>query len=860
MVSGEEVRQMKVAVIGAGKMGLPLACQFAHMGAKVIACDLRDSVVDAINKGQCPIDEPGLSELLSEVVGSGKLSATTETVRAVAESEVVVVIVPVLLTRDHHADLTAVEEVSSQIAQGLRPGMMVSYETTVPVGTTRERLRPLLEKSGLKAGVDFDLLYSPERVKSHYVLQFLRKNPKVVGGITTAARERGAEFYSQYLGAPVIKADSLEAAELTKLAGMIYRDVNIALSNELSRYAERKGIALPSVIESANTDGEAGILMPGIGVGGHCTPVYPYFLIDDAESQGVPVQLAVLSRQINDGQAKWAIERLRRALGTLDGRRVLILGLAFRPGVKEHLLSPAYLLDSELRLHGAETYVNDPLYSDEEIRSCQLQPGSLDDEQGFDALVLNTAHTEYAELNWAVMANRGVQAVIDGRGQWSSELVRNAGVLYLGVGSAAQSDLIPTLSQVPITRPLIGFQEIAAASRVIRSRWLTQGAEVAAFEKDFSVYVGSPNACAVSSCTAALHLALLAVGVEPGDEIITVSHSFVATANSIRYCGATPVFVDIDPETFNIDPEKIEVAISQKTRAILCVHQMGMPCDLASILDIAHKHNLPVVEDAACAIGSEIQWQNEWQKIGKPHGDIACFSFHPRKLVTTGDGGMLTTANPEYDHQFRLRRQHCMNISDSARHQASDVAFESYIDLGFNYRLTDIQAAIGREQLRRLPEIIKTRRSLAQRYHEMLSDIDGLKLPHEPDWGRSNWQSYCVRLPEELDQRQVMRSMLNSGVATRRGVMCAHRELAYPRGTWSCGNISCGSFQEPCSHLRASERAQDHCIILPMFHDMCETQQRTVVGALQNAVRTQRPRVYKTESQLLPVSGSEESA
>ena len=245
---------------------------------------------------------------------------------------------------------------------------------------------------------------------------------------------------------------------------------------------------------------------------------------------------------------------------------------------------------------------------------------------------------------------------------------------------------------VPVARPHLGQEEVSAAGRAILSGWVTQGPEVAAFEREFAAYVGAPHACAVSSGTTALHLALLAVGVRPGDEVITVSHSYIATANSIRYCGAKPVFVDIDPATFNIDPRKIEPAISERTRAILCVHQMGMPCDLKAILDIARHRGLPVVEDAACAIGSEILWQGQWEKIGKPHGDVACFSFHPRKLLTTGDGGMLTTADTEIDRKFRLWRQHGMSVPDTVRHSSPTVVFESYPELGFNYRLTDIQA------------------------------------------------------------------------------------------------------------------------------------------------------------------------
>ena len=246
---------------------------------------------------------------------------------------------------------------------------------------------------------------------------------------------------------------------------------------------------------------------------------------------------------------------------------------------------------------------------------------------------------------------------------------------------------------IPVARPLLGQEEVSAAGRAILSGWVTQGPEVAAFEREFAAYVGAPHACAVSSCTTALHLALLAVGVRPGDEVITVSHSYIATANSIRYGAARPVFVDIDPATFNIDPRKIGPAISDRTRAILCVHQMGMPCDMRTILDLARQRGLPVVEDAACAIGSELLWQSQWDKIGKPHGNIACFSFHPRKLLTTGDGGMLTTADAEIDRKFRLWRQHGMSMPDTVRHSSREVVFESYPELGFNYRLTDIQAA-----------------------------------------------------------------------------------------------------------------------------------------------------------------------
>jgi len=373
---------------------------------------------------------------------------------------------------------------------------------------------------------------------------------------------------------------------------------------------------------------------------------------------------------------------------------------------------------------------------------------------------------------------------------------------------------------IPIALPVLDDTEAEAARAAVLSGWITQGPEVAAFEAEFASHVGAPYACAVSNCTTALHLALLAVGVGPGDEVITVSHSFIATANVIGYCGATPVFIDIDPITFNISPDAVEGAITPRTRAILCVHQMGMPCDLAFLRAVADEHGLALIEDAACAAGSEILLDGRWRPIGGPVGDIACFSFHPRKVITTGEGGMLTTRSEECDAKFRLWRQHGMNVSDRVRHGAPQVIFESYPTSGYNYRMTDIQAAIGRKQLHRLPGIVARRRALAARYGELLSDV--VQTPHEPSWARSNWQSYCVRLPAGNDQKAVMQSLLDAGVASRRGIMCSHREAV-----WAL----------PQRHrLVQSERAQDECILLPLYAQMTDADQDRVVEVLRRSV------------------------
>jgi perosamine synthetase len=378
---------------------------------------------------------------------------------------------------------------------------------------------------------------------------------------------------------------------------------------------------------------------------------------------------------------------------------------------------------------------------------------------------------------------------------------------------------------IPIAKPSLDEREADAARRVMLSGWITQGPEVAAFEREFAECVGAEHACAVSSCTTALHLALLAAGVGPGDEVITVSHSYIATANSIRYCQAIPVFVDVNPDTFNIDPDLVEAAVGPMTRAILCVHQMGMPCDLDRISLTAAKHSIPLIEDAACAIGSEIRRDGGWERIGRPHGDAACFSFHPRKILSTGDGGMITTKHQDWDARFRLWRQHGMSVPDTVRHSSNSIIFESYPEIGFNYRMTDLQAAVGREQLKRLPELASRRREMAAVYRSVLGDIPDLGLPDEPEWAQSNWQSYCVRLPENSNQRQVMQILLDQGIATRRGIMCAHREPAYKNQPWrSPGSLS------------ASERAQDECILLPLYHQLKDEEQRFIASRLRAAI------------------------
>lgn len=422
-----------ITVIGAGKMGLPLACQFATRGGNVVACDIRPSVVEAINRGECPIDEPGVPELLKSAVQAGRLRATSDIATAVAASSVVVVIVPVLLTPDNDANLSIIESVTRKVAISLRPGTMVCYETTLPVGTTR-RLAKIIEEGGLSAGRDFDVVFSPERVKSQLVLKHLERNTKVVGGLTPEGGARAAEFYATYLGAQTADVGSPEAAELVKLAGMVYRDVTIAISNEIARYAEVVGVDIHRILPAINTDGEAALLSPGIGVGGHCAPVYPHFVIRDGERRNLQMPMTRLGRRVNDEQAAWAINRLEQAWRPVRDEDVLVLGLGFRPQVKEHICSSSFLIGSTLRERGAHVLLDDALYSDEEIRLYGFDPANIDDRQLPPAIVLSTAHDAYHRLNMKDLARRGVEAVVDGRAIWRPDEARAAGLVYVGVG------------------------------------------------------------------------------------------------------------------------------------------------------------------------------------------------------------------------------------------------------------------------------------------------------------------------------------------------------------------------------------------------------------------------------------------
>lgn len=381
--------------------------------------------------------------------------------------------------------------------------------------------------------------------------------------------------------------------------------------------------------------------------------------------------------------------------------------------------------------------------------------------------------------------------------------------------------------RIPIVRPQLGDAEVDAATRVIRSGWLTQGAEVAAFEAEFARAVGAPHAVAVSNCTAALELALRCVGVGAGDEVVTVSHSFIATANAAVTVGARPVFCDVEEDTFGMDPRSLERAIGPKTRAVVCVHQIGMPCDLSGVLEVAARHGLPVIEDAACAIGSEIEIAGRLERVGKPHGLIACFSFHPRKIVTTGDGGMLTTADPELAKRFKLLRQHAMSVPDTIRHHSDRVIFEEYTEPAYNLRMTDLQASVGRPQLARLDAIVAERRRLAARYAAELKDHPVFAPAVERPGRKSNWQSYPLRMRDgaKIAQVDAIQALVDRGIAAKRGIHNAHQEPAYAgKDNWS---------RATDETLRVSELLRDRTILVPLFHGMTTSEQDEVIAALR---------------------------
>ncbi|NEA65231.1 DegT/DnrJ/EryC1/StrS family aminotransferase [Streptomyces sp. SID12488] len=374
--------------------------------------------------------------------------------------------------------------------------------------------------------------------------------------------------------------------------------------------------------------------------------------------------------------------------------------------------------------------------------------------------------------------------------------------------------------RIPVMIPWLGEEEAKAASDAVLSGWVAQGPRVAAFEKAFAERVGAEHGIAVSSCTTALHLALVALGIGPGDEVVVPSLSFIATANAVRYVGAEPVFADVDPATGNLTVATVDAVRFPRTKAVLVVHQGGVPADVHSLRAACAEWELPLVEDAACAIGSTVG--------GKPVGQgalIAAWSFHPRKLVTTGEGGMITTDDAEWAARLRRLREHGMNASAAERHSSSKPVLESYLEVGYNYRMTDVQAAIGLVQLGKLDAMIARRRELAARYDALLRDVPGLTPVRDPEHGQSNFQSYWVLLDEgfPVGRDDLLAALAEAGISARRGIMASHLEPAYEG--------------HPGVPLPVTERISSDSLILPLFHTLTEAQQDRVVAALREQAR-----------------------
>jgi perosamine synthetase len=368
------------------------------------------------------------------------------------------------------------------------------------------------------------------------------------------------------------------------------------------------------------------------------------------------------------------------------------------------------------------------------------------------------------------------------------------------------------MGDVPFSRPYYPGGEAEALAEVVRSRWVTQGPRVREFEQAFARAVGAAEAVATTNGTTALHLALYASGVGPGDEVIVPSLSFVATANAVWHCGAQPVFADVDARTYNLDPGAAEAAITERTKAIMPVHQLGLPAEMDAFLEIAARHGLALVEDAAPAVGARYRDR----PVGSL-GPVSCFSLHARKVITTGEGGMITTDDAELAARLRRLRHHGMDVSDLDRHAARDVVFEDYPERGWNARMTDFQAAVGLCQLEALDEILALRRRLAERYTAALEGLDAVSTPYEPEHVRAAWQSYAVRLAPEVDRLELMRRMLADGIATRRGVSAIHLT-----GSWDAGG----------AQLPATEAADREVLLLPLFPELTEEQVDRVVASL----------------------------
>lgn len=425
--------QYTVSVVGLGKVGLPLAVQYAGHGAHVIGCDINSDVVAEVNSGRTPIgDEAELEERLLRAHQAGRIEATTDTSEAVSRSNVVVIIVPLMVNANRAIDFRFIDAATESVGRGLKLGTVVIYETTLPLGTTRDRNAKNLEvASGMVAGKDFHVAFSPERIRTGRIFRDLATYPKVVGGLTPEGTDVAAAFYKSVLDADVMRVASAESAELTKLMETTYRDVNIALANEFAVFAAERGIDVYEGIEAANSQPQSHIHQPGIGVGGHCIPVYPYFMINNAHED--EVRLARQAREINDGMSRFAISTLSEPLSRIDDKRAVVLGLSYRANVKESAFSIAFYLVGALQEAGFSVDVCDPMFTDDEIRARGLNPVTIESVDSYPVVAIQALHDDLIPFRDTGFPRACV--VIDGRSDLGETGAVNEKQVYFRVGS-----------------------------------------------------------------------------------------------------------------------------------------------------------------------------------------------------------------------------------------------------------------------------------------------------------------------------------------------------------------------------------------------------------------------------------------
>jgi nucleotide sugar dehydrogenase len=423
-----------VVVVGLGKIGLPLAAQYAGKGMTVIGCDVLPDVVETINGGHSHIhEETGLEEKVATAVKAGRLSATLDTTAAAKKADVVVVIVPLMVGQDRDTDYRNIDAATRAVGGGLHAGALVIYETTLPVGTTRQRLGPMLEEaSGLRAGDAFGLAFSPERLYAGRIFEDLRKYPKIVGGIDAKSTAAAVDFYRSVLDAEVWAVENTETAEFAKLAETTYRDVNIALANQLALYGASRAVNVNEAFKAANSQPYSHIHRQSIGVGGHCIPVYPHFLLGDAADG--ELSLVRDGRRTNDGMAEVGVAQLEEALGDLRSRRVLVLGASYREDVKELAFSTAFAIVDLLHRAGAEVMISDPHFTPAELARLEARVVELDSPEARDAeaVVVQAWHRDFRDLDWRRFSR--LRAVLDGRGAVDPDQVRAAGATYIAIG------------------------------------------------------------------------------------------------------------------------------------------------------------------------------------------------------------------------------------------------------------------------------------------------------------------------------------------------------------------------------------------------------------------------------------------